>query len=79
MHFARVTVPVLAAAFALLLQTGCASRLRGEVSYDDHADFSRYKTFAMTPIESGQPASRTLAASEVRGALEAKGLRAADA
>jgi Domain of unknown function (DUF4136) len=78
MHFARVTVPVLAAAFALLLQTGCASRLRGEVSYDDHADFSRYKTFAMTPIESGQPASRTLAASEVRGALEAKGLRAAD-
>lgn len=62
----------------LLALTGCASRLQGEFSYDDRADFSRYRTFALAPGDSGTPAARALAEREVRRALEAKGLRAAD-
>jgi hypothetical protein len=69
---------VLAAALAALTLAGCASRLRGESSYDEHADFSRYHSYALVPLETGQPAARAIAEREVRRALEAKGLRAAD-
>jgi hypothetical protein len=66
------------AAVALLSLAGCASRLQGEVSYDDRADFSRYRSFALAPGTSGPPAARAIAEREVRRALEAKGLRAVD-
>ena len=69
---------VLAAVAAPLLISACASRLRGEMSYDANADFSRYRTFALALIESGSPAARTIAAEEVGNALEAKGLRAVE-
>jgi Domain of unknown function (DUF4136) len=65
-------------AIAALSLGACAGRLSGEVSYDESADFSRYRSFALMPIESGSPAARTIAEREVRGALEAKGLRAGD-
>jgi hypothetical protein len=66
------------AAFALLALAACASRLQGEVSYDDRADFSRYRSFALAPGDSGSPAARAIAEREVQRALEAKGLRAVD-
>jgi hypothetical protein len=69
---------VVAAAVALLVLAGCASRLRGEVSYDDQVDFSRYRSFALAPGNSGTPAARAIAEREVRRALEAKGLREVD-
>ena len=70
---------LVAVAVPLLLLAACASRLRGEMSYDEHADFSRYKTFTLAAIDSGSPEARRIAAEEVRNALEAKGLRAVDA
>ena len=69
---------VVAAAVALLALAACASRLSGEVSYDDQADFSRYRSFALAPGDSGAPAVRPIAEREVRRALEAKGLRAVE-
>jgi hypothetical protein len=76
MRTARACLVV--AAVALLTLSGCASRLQGEVSYDDRADFSRYRTFALAPGDSGAPAARALAEREVKRALEAKGLREVD-
>jgi hypothetical protein len=76
MRFDRALV--LAAALAALALGACASRLQGEVSYDEGADFSSYRSYALVPLESGSPAARTVAEREVRRALEAKGLRAAD-
>ena len=70
---------LVAVAVPLLLLAACASRLRGEMSYDEHADFSRYKTFTLAAIDSASPEARRIAAEEVRNALEAKGLRAVDA
>jgi hypothetical protein len=67
-----------AAVLAALALTACASRLRGETSYDEHADFAKYRTYALVPLESGSPAARTIAEREVKRALDAKGLRAAD-
>jgi hypothetical protein len=69
---------VLAAVASALSLAGCASRLQGEVSYDEGADFSRYRTYALVPLQTGSPAARAIAEREVRRALEAKGLRAAD-
>jgi hypothetical protein len=69
---------VLVAAVALLALSACASRLSGEVSYDDSVDFSRYRSFALAPGTSGTPAARAIAEREVRRALEAKGLREVD-
>lgn len=69
---------VVATAVALLALAACASRLQGEVSYDDRADFSRYRSFAVAPREGGAPAARAIAEREVKRALEAKGLRAVD-
>jgi hypothetical protein len=74
MRFDRALV-VTAVAAALAL-AGCASRLRGEVSYDERADFSSYRSYALVPLESGSPAARAIAEREVRRALEAKGLQA---
>ena len=71
-------VRVLAAAVALLVLAACASRLRGEVSYDDQVDFSRYDSVALAPGASGTPAARAIAEREVRRALAAKGLREVD-
>jgi hypothetical protein len=69
---------VLAAVASALALAGCASRLQGEVSYDEGTDFSRYRSYALVPLETGAPAARTIAEREVRRALEAKGLRSAD-
>ena len=69
---------VLVAVAVPLLLAACASRLRGEMSYDEKVDFSRYRTFALAAIDSGSPAARRIAGEEVRNALEAKGLRAVD-
>jgi Domain of unknown function (DUF4136) len=69
----------LAAAIVLIGWTACASRLRGEVTYDETADFSRYRSFALAPVGEGAPAARPIAEREVRRALEGKGLREADA
>jgi hypothetical protein len=68
----------VAAALALLALAACASRLRGEVSYDEGVDFSRYRSFALAPGASGTPAARAIAEREVRRALEAKGLSEVD-
>src|SRR5262245_60772514 len=69
-------------AFAAIVTTlalaACASRLQGESSYAEGTDFSRYRTYALVPLATGQPAARAIAEREVRSALEAKGLRAAD-
>jgi hypothetical protein len=69
---------VLVAAVGLLVLAACASRLKGETSYDDSVDFSRYHSFALAPGTSGTPAARTIAEREVRRALQAKGLREVD-
>jgi hypothetical protein len=73
------SVSLLAAVVALVVASACASRLRGEVSYDEGADFSRYRSFALAPREHGDPRLHELAEREVQRALEAKGLRVADA
>lgn len=66
----------LTAVVAALALAACASRLRGETSYDEGADFSRYHSYALVPLETGSPAARAIAEREVRRALEAKGLSA---
>jgi hypothetical protein len=76
MHTRRVLV--VAAAVVPLVLAACASRLVGEVSYDDQVDFSRYRSFALMPVDSGGPTARPIAMREVQRALEAKGLRVAD-
>jgi hypothetical protein len=63
---------------AALALAGCASRLQGETSYDHGTDFARFRTFALVPPAAGAPPAQALAESEVREALAAKGLRAAD-
>jgi outer membrane lipopolysaccharide assembly protein LptE/RlpB len=68
----------IAAAVAALSLTACASRLRGEMSYDEGTDFSRYRTYSLVPLESGSPTARPIAEREVKRALEAKGLRAVE-
>lgn len=74
----RTLAHVATVAVALLALAACASRLQGEVSYDEGVDFSRYRTFALVAGDSGAPALRPIAAREVARALEAKGLRAVD-
>jgi hypothetical protein len=76
MHIDRALV--LAAAILALTLAACAGRLQGEVSYDEGTDFSRYRSFALVPHDTGSPAARGIADREVKRALEAKGLRAAD-
>jgi hypothetical protein len=71
-------IAVVAATLALITLAGCASRLRGEVSYDEQTDFTRYRTFALAPREAGDPSLHAIAEREVRRALEGKGLRAAE-
>jgi hypothetical protein len=71
-------IAVVATALALLGPAGCASRLRGEVSYDEQTDFSRYRTFALAPREAGDPALHAIAEREVKRALAGKGLRGAE-
>jgi hypothetical protein len=71
---AAALVAVLTA-FAL---ASCASRLQGEVSYDEKADFSSYRSYALVPLETGSPAARAIAEREARRALEGEGLRAVD-
>jgi hypothetical protein len=70
--------PAFLAFVIALAFTACASRLQGEASYSEGADFSRYRSYALVPLESGAPAARAIAEREVRSALEKKGLRAVD-
>jgi hypothetical protein len=76
MHTQRA--PAFVAFVIAIALTACASRLQGEMSYAEGTDFSKYRSYALVPLESGAPAARSIAEREVRGALEAKGLRAAD-